>query len=371
MKKVLFAAVLLGLVLPTAFAMESATVNVSALNVRADADISADLLGKLPQGTTVSVEGKVLKNTWCRITYKEKEAYVACEYLTFGATKPAPKVEQPVATTPAPAPTPAAATPAPEVTYPLIRYITVPTLNVRSSAAIVADNVLGKLPKGARVEILEKTTTNWCRIEFTGKVAWISCAYVGKGEPAPAVTTPTATETTMQPVASETAPVQTGCTTSTKDFGALTMEVTTCAGQTEYQYGVRGNGVYKHTGTIDTSKAPILELYAKGEDEPVMDAVMSLVSGTIPKEEQGKCVVRKIASPLKDASKEVYGLVPTAEYQKVLDARAATENMAVPCGAYGTIGTKQYFVYQPAESKTIFAFVRPDGSFDANTIVIR
>ncbi|PIV90627.1 hypothetical protein COW46_02295 [Candidatus Gracilibacteria bacterium CG17_big_fil_post_rev_8_21_14_2_50_48_13] len=383
MKKILATVSLIALMVPTAFAKEAATVNVSALNVRADADITATLLGKLKQGTAISVEGKVLKDTWCRITFQEKEAYVACEYLTFTGTKPAEEnpTEVKEETKPAEA---APSTTAPVTTtapsFPLIRFITVPALNVRSSAAI-EDNLVGQLSQGKRVEIMEKTATNWCRIEFAGKAAWISCMYVGKGEVTTETSsesmekeTPSTTTGATMPEKEETSndkAADTGCSTSVKDFGALTMEVKTCAGQTAYQYGVRGNGVYKHTGTIDTTTMPVLELYAKGEEEPVMDAVMSLVSGTIPKEEQGKCVVRKIASPLTDQSKEVYGLVPTADYQKILDARSTNEVWATACGAYGTTGTKQYFVYQPAESKTIFAFVRPDGSFEPNSIVIR
>lgn len=377
MKKFLVAATLLAMMTPVAFAADAATVNVSSLNVRADADLTADLVGKLSQGTEIQVEGKVLKDTWCRITFKTKEAYVACQYLTFGKATTAPAATTPAAST--------GTTMAPTLTFPLARVVAVPTLNVRATASITGD-LLGKMTMGTSVSILEKSKDNWCRIEYTGKVAWLACAYLAKGEDMPTATattpettqpTTTSTGTTMAPTMPATiAPVVTvdasGCTWTEKDFGAMTMQVAKCATGTQYNFGVRGNAVYKFTTSIDTpAGAPVLELYAKGEDEPIMDAVMSLVSGTIPQEEQGKCVVRKAASTLKDATKELYQLAPTADYQKVIDARRSNETNVTACGAYGQSNIPQYFEYHPGESKTIFAFARVDGSFDVNSIKIR
>lgn len=392
MKKILAALSIVALLTPSAFAADAATVNASALNVRADADLTADILGKLPNGAAVSVEGKVLKDKWCRISYKNQEAYVSCEFLTFTNAAPAattPAATTPVTTTPAIATAPATTTtPAATATgttmttapvFPLDRVVTVPTLNVRSSGALTAD-VLGKLSMGASVSVLEKSTDNWCRIEFSGKVGWIACMYLAKADAtatapaatAPATTTPatTATGTTMPTTVSTTSP-GTGCSWQVQDFGSLTLQVKQCANQTAYKYGVRANGIYKYTSSIDTSSDPILELYSKGEDEPVQDAIMSLVAGTIPQDEKGKCVVRKAPSDLSDASKELYALVPTDDYQKIVDARMANETNVTACGEYGIGKVKQYFEYHPAESKVVFAFVRADGSFDLNAILIR
>lgn len=375
MKKVPAVVALLALLMtPVAQAADMGEVNVPVLNVRAEASTSSELLGKLAEGTNVQVDAK--KNDWCQVMFKSKKAFVACMYLNFETKKAevtAP-VTQPTTTTPA--------VTQPALKFPLTRVVTVSSLNVRSTATIAADNIMGKLAMGTRLEVMEKSQDNWCRIEFTGKVAWVSCAYLAKAEYLPVTTTPTVTSptttstgttmSTTQPMVDTTVSAKAGCEWLLKDFTALTMQVEQCNGKQTFNYGVRGNGVYKFTTSIDTpTGAPVLELYAKSDDEPVMDAVMSLVSSTIPADEQGKCVVRKMSGNFSDQSKEMYALAPTADYQKVVDGRLANEPNFMACGAYGSIGGRQYFEYHPGESKTIFAFVRTDGMFNTDTIVIR
>lgn len=392
MKKILAVASLIALMsAPAAQAATLGEVNVPVLNVRAEASITGELLGQVTEGMNFEVAEQTTNN-WCKIMFKTKAAFVACQYLTLtsfveapaasSTTTPAPVVE----TTEKPVVTEAPTTTA--TGFPLVRVVTVPALNVRSSASVAEDNLLGKLAQNERVSVLEKNAQNWCKITFTGKTAWISCMYLAKAEDAPKVTTPAAPAVTEDKETTET-PVNNnptistgatlpstpeGCVWSEQTFSVLSMKVQQCVAD-GFTFGVKGNAIYKYKGDLDTiALNPVLEVYAKGADEPVMDAVMSLVAGTIPADEQGKCLVQKAPYSLLDAKKELYVLAPTSAYQKVIDDRRANEKNVVACGEYGQHDIAQYFEYHPEQSKTLFAFVRSGEhgkDFDQNSIVIK
>lgn len=55
------------------------TVKVGALYVRSKAKIGKNVVGVLKKGTEVDVKAKSGK--WCQITFKDKDAFVACKYL--------------------------------------------------------------------------------------------------------------------------------------------------------------------------------------------------------------------------------------------------------------------------------------------------
>ena len=63
------------------------TVYASAtVNVRADASISAEKIATVKKGTKLTRTGK-LSNGWSRVTYKDKDRYIASSYLTTKAPK--------------------------------------------------------------------------------------------------------------------------------------------------------------------------------------------------------------------------------------------------------------------------------------------
>lgn len=73
--------------------------NGKPLNVRAYPDVNSRLLGTIPNGTQITIEGYTSNYTWATIVYKEQIAYVMTQYLVDSPYTPTP--------TPTPAPAPA------------------------------------------------------------------------------------------------------------------------------------------------------------------------------------------------------------------------------------------------------------------------
>jgi|GEM_PF-5220080 len=63
----------------TADATTKMTVKVRTLNVRSKPKLGKNVVGVLKKGTEVDVVKKT--GSWCQITFKNKDAFVACKYL--------------------------------------------------------------------------------------------------------------------------------------------------------------------------------------------------------------------------------------------------------------------------------------------------
>jgi len=72
--------------------------NGKPLNVRAYPDVNSKLLGTLPNGTAITIEGYTSNYTWATFVYNGQIAYVMTQYLVDSPYSPTP--------TPAPAPAP-------------------------------------------------------------------------------------------------------------------------------------------------------------------------------------------------------------------------------------------------------------------------
>lgn len=77
--------------------------NGGPLNVRAYPDVNSQLLGKIPTGTQITIEGYTSNYTWATFIYNGQIAYVMTQYLVDSPYSPVTPV--PTAT-PAPAPSP-------------------------------------------------------------------------------------------------------------------------------------------------------------------------------------------------------------------------------------------------------------------------
>jgi uncharacterized YkwD family protein len=147
---------------------QTAKVTASALNVRTMPSVQGQILGKLPQHTTITVNGMI--NGWAKISYQGKTAYVNAQYI-----QPTTQAVQALT---------------------MQAFVTAPELNVRTQPSINGA-IIGKLPKGAAVTIKQKYTNGWLQIAYNGKVAYINGAYVTTTKPSTTVPTKPTTSTSQ------------------------------------------------------------------------------------------------------------------------------------------------------------------------------
>jgi len=130
--------------------VEDKKVTATVLNIRAKATTDSSIIGKLKQGNTVKVS--FIKNGWAGILIDGRLAYVSAAYLTDSTVKTS--VTGKTAT----------------------KYVTADSLRVRSGPSTKAA-VLGSLKEGAKVTV--KTEENgWASIDYKGKKAYVSSAYL-------------------------------------------------------------------------------------------------------------------------------------------------------------------------------------------------
>ena len=137
-------------------------VNTS-LNVRSGASTSASIIGTLKNGANVDITGE--SGNWYKINYSGKVGYVSKNYVKKGTTpqsQPKPE-EKPQTET--------------KVTGTVTGITT--TLNVRSGASTSA-SIIGTLKNGAKVDITGESG-NWYKINYNGRVGYVSKDYVKKG----------------------------------------------------------------------------------------------------------------------------------------------------------------------------------------------
>ena len=137
-------------------------VNTS-LNVRSGASTSASIIGTLKNGANVDITGE--SGNWYKINYSGKVGYVSKNYVKKGTTpqsQPKPE-EKPQTET--------------KVTGTVTGITT--TLNIRSGASTSA-SIIGTLKNGAKVDITGESG-NWYKINYNGRVGYVSKDYVKKG----------------------------------------------------------------------------------------------------------------------------------------------------------------------------------------------
>ena len=137
-------------------------VNTS-LNVRSGASTSASIIGTLKNGAKVEITGE--SGNWYKINYSGKVGYVSKDYVKKGTTpqsQPKPE-EKPQTET--------------KVTGTVTGITT--TLNIRSGASTSA-SIIGTLKNGAKVDITGESG-NWYKINYNGRVGYVSKDYVKKG----------------------------------------------------------------------------------------------------------------------------------------------------------------------------------------------
>ncbi len=147
-------------------------VNVSAsssLNLRKSSTTKSAVIGKLVKGNKVIVYSE--SKGWARLKYNGKYGYVSSKYL----------VSKPSTTKT----TISAAKPTTAIKYV---KVTQGTLNMRKSASSSA-TVIVKLAKGTKVTFYSQSK-GWSKIAASGKIGYVSSAYLSTSKPAAATAAP-------------------------------------------------------------------------------------------------------------------------------------------------------------------------------------
>lgn len=122
----------------------------TTVNVRSSDSETADKLGKVTTGTTLTRLEKKL-NGWSKVLYEGKEGYIKSEYLTS-------LDEEEVSATG--------------------EFVTVrENVNVRADADESAQK-LGLAYQGTKLELIEKMNNGWTKVKYEGKTAYVKSDYV-------------------------------------------------------------------------------------------------------------------------------------------------------------------------------------------------
>jgi uncharacterized protein YgiM (DUF1202 family) len=136
--------------------VQNQTVTATKLNIRSQPSTSSNIIGQYQQGDVVKVS--FIENGWAAILIKGEVCFVSAEYLTINA----PSGDQSSITT----------NPQTKTTM----YVTASSLRVRQAAS-TNSAVLGSLKLNDSVSVIS-VVSGWAKINFNGKVAFVSKAYL-------------------------------------------------------------------------------------------------------------------------------------------------------------------------------------------------
>jgi uncharacterized protein YgiM (DUF1202 family) len=155
----------------------TATVLDGALNLRAEANQSAEVLMVIPDGATVSLLGRT-ENGFSEISYNGAAGWAASMYLSngeTGAVDPAghvtPGSEDGETVAPGESQSGNVTPSAGDSGDAVSATVTGGNLNLRSGAS-TSDTVLTVIPDGATVTLLGETSNGFARIQFDGVEGW-------------------------------------------------------------------------------------------------------------------------------------------------------------------------------------------------------
>ncbi|MDF2788257.1 MAG: hypothetical protein K0S80_1355 [Neobacillus sp.] len=129
-------------------------VTATVLNIRSQPTAKSSIIGKYKKGDVVKVAFK--ENGWAGILVKGRVCFVSMDYLTAKQTvesRPTTKT----------------------------MYVTATTLRVRQAGS-TSSAILGTLKLTDRVVVVS-TSNGWAKIDFNGKVAYVSATYLTNEEP--------------------------------------------------------------------------------------------------------------------------------------------------------------------------------------------
>ncbi|MCQ6279957.1 SH3 domain-containing protein [Bacillus sp. EB600] len=138
--------------------VQDKTVTATILNIRSQPTTESSIIGKYKKGDVVKVS--FVKNGWAGILIKGRVCFVSADYLTEKqvAESTTGQVESQAKT----------------------MVVTASSLRVRE-AATTSSTVVGSLKVNERVSVIS-TNNGWAQIQFNGKAAFVSEAYLTNSE---------------------------------------------------------------------------------------------------------------------------------------------------------------------------------------------
>ena len=133
-------------------------VTTDNVNFRNSASTSSSIITTIPKNTTVQVINKSTSG-WYKVEYKGVVGYVSSQYITLngnnsgGNTANKPSVEKGVTTS---------------------------NVNFRKGAS-TSSSILATIPKNTTIEIVDKSTSGWYKVEYKGNTGYVSNKYVTIG----------------------------------------------------------------------------------------------------------------------------------------------------------------------------------------------
>lgn len=146
-------------------AVATGTVDATSLNMRSAPSTGATVLTRIPNGAKVDILEK--GGSWHKIRYNGQVGYVSAEYIKIAGEGGG----ETVVTT---------------------GTVNASSLNLRSAPSTSASRI-GSIPRGAKVDILEKGGS-WHKVKYNGQVGYVSAEYIilegeGGGGSTPSVST--------------------------------------------------------------------------------------------------------------------------------------------------------------------------------------
>ncbi|MCL1964208.1 MAG: SpoIID/LytB domain-containing protein, partial [Firmicutes bacterium] len=152
------------------------------LNLRKEPADTSEILVKIPNGAEVTVLSD--HGVWCKARYENQTGYVSKAYLKFSAEEPDASGGAGMARV----------------------SVTSGSLNLRKEASATAD-IIGKLPDGARVNLVEKGDV-WSRILYNNQTGYVMNRFIVGSIRQPE--TPAATVPPLEEVQPSARPARTG-----------------------------------------------------------------------------------------------------------------------------------------------------------------
>lgn len=211
------------------------------LNLRTGASTKYAILTTIPNGSKVTIVNKQA-NGWYKVQYGAKIGYVSGDYL---------KVTTQAVTTP-------------DVTATQVGTTT-DNLNMRTGSS-TNYAILLTIPKGKQVDILHKESNGWYRVQYNGKIGYVSGLYLkitdNTTTPSIPSTDDSNTSTTTGIVNTTALNVRSGASTSYKSLGTISKgtKVTVLEQLTNGWAKISFNGTtgYVNAKYLDIYKAPVI-----------------------------------------------------------------------------------------------------------------
>ena len=150
------------------------TASAGSVRLRKSASLNSDILAYVPIDTEVVIlEDR--DDGWVYLNYNDLLGYMVDDYVDFEGTKEDHEKEDNTTTEPSDDTTTDVVTGTVKLEYSSSK------LRIRSSAS-TSSSILGHIPNGGEVKVLESLSSGWMKVEYSGITGYVSGDYVTVSE---------------------------------------------------------------------------------------------------------------------------------------------------------------------------------------------